>query len=428
MIQKKSITFSNFVISENSAFFNSIVQNNLSRSRLKSVVFVIEKKDISNRITHVIQKKYQSKFKYRNFAFRRSSIERRIRQILRFFIHLDVVELKTRDFDRVARFENSELFNLIVIQIDAFLEHVFFKKNSASQPLFNLRIKFKHPYPHIKNQFRNYHQNDRLALYKMKKKIHLTIIDTPKNLKVYRRNKNVNSTILLLVRYHEHLHVFFKQKANMLLQHEFHDHVIHFKKSVQFFNSVLYDMSHNEVTKLRRYLNENFNKKFIRINRFETAAFVLFVKKFDEDFRFCVNYKDFNAVIVKNRYSLFLIFEILNRFSRVKIFIKFDIIVAFNKIRIRKKNEFLIAFRIHFELFEYLIMLFDLCNEPISFQNYINDIFREYLDDFCIAYFDDILIYNDNEIEHEIHVNRILKKLSATDLQINIIKCAFHVI
>ena len=186
-------------------------------------------------------------------------------------------------------------------------------------------------------------------------------------------------------------------------------------------------MSHNEVTKFRRYLNENFNKEFIRINRFEVAVSVLFVKKLDENLRFCVNYKGLNAVILKNRYFLFLIFEILNRFNRVKIFIKLDIIVAFNKIRIRKKNEFLIAFRIHFELFEYLIMLFDLCNEPISFQNYINDIFREYLDDFCIAYLDDILIYNNNEIEHKIHVNRVLKKLFVIDLQIDIIKCTFHV-
>ena len=213
----------------------------------------------------------------------------------------------------------------------------------------------------------------------------------------------------------------------MLFQHELHDHVIYFKKNVQFFNSAFYDMNHNEITKFRRYLNENFSKKFIRINRFETAASVLFVKKFDENFRFCVNYKNFNAVIVKNRYFLFLIFEIFNRFNRVKIFIKLDIIVAFNKIRIRKKNEFLIVFRTRFELFEYLIMFFDLCNESISFQNYINDAFREYFDDFCIAYFDDILIYNNNEIEHEIYVNRVFKKLSAANLQVDIIKCAFHV-
>ena len=61
-------------------------------------------------------------------------------------------------------------------------------------------------------------------------------------------------------------------------------------------------------------------------------------------------------------------------------------------------------------------MLFDLYNKSISFQNYINNIFRKYFDDFCIAYLNNILIYNDNEIEYKIHVNRVFKKLFATNL------------
>ena len=187
-------------------------------------------------------------------------------------------------------------------------------------------------------------------------------------------------------------------------------------------------MSYNEVLKLRCYLNENFKKKIIRVNRFETIVFILFVKKFEKDFRFCVNYRDLNVVIVKNKYFLFFIFEILNRFSRVKIFIKLDIIFVFNELRIREEDEFLIAFRTRFELFEYFVMLFDLCNEFVSFQNYINDIFREFLNDFCIAYLDDILIYNDNEIEYEFHVKRVFQKLIDSNLQVNIIKCVFYII
>ena len=73
-------------------------------------------------------------------------------------------------------------------------------------------------------------------------------------------------------------------------------------------------------------------------------------------------------------------------------------------------------------------MSFGLCNESVSFQNYINNIFREYFDDFCIAYFDNILIYSDNEIEYKIYVNRVFRKLSATGLQIDIIKYVFYVI
>ena len=124
---------------------------------------------------------------------------------------------------------------------------------------------------------------------------------------------------------------------------------------------------------------------------------------------------------------LFSIFEILNRLNRVKILIKLNIIIVFNRFRIREKNEIFIAFRTRFELFEYLIMFFNLCNEIVFSQNYINDIFYEYFDNFCIAYLDDILIYNHNEVKHELHVRHVLQKFREVDLQINIIKCVFHV-
>ena len=122
-----------------------------------------------------------------------------------------------------------------------------------------------------------------------------------------------------------------------------------------------------------------------------------------------------------------LISEILNRLSRVKCFIKLNIILAFNRLRIREGDESLTAFRTRFELFEYLIISFDLCNEPASFQYYINDTLREFLDDFYIVYLDDILIYNEIEVEHEIHIKRILQKLREVELQVDIIKCEFHV-
>jgi len=72
-------------------------------------------------------------------------------------------------------------------------------------------------------------------------------------------------------------------------------------------------------------------------------------------------------------------------------------------------------------------MLFDLCNESVSFQKYINNTLHEHLNKFCTAYLNDILIYFDNELKHEIYVKLILRKLQEADFQMNIIKCKFHV-
>ncbi len=72
-------------------------------------------------------------------------------------------------------------------------------------------------------------------------------------------------------------------------------------------------------------------------------------------------------------------------------------------------------------------MLFNLCNESILFQKYINNTLHEHLNKFCITYLNDILIYFDNELKHEIYVKLILRKLQEADLQMNIIKCKFYV-
>jgi len=61
-------------------------------------------------------------------------------------------------------------------------------------------------------------------------------------------------------------------------------------------------------------------------------------------------------------------------------------------------------------------MFFDLYNKLVSFQEYINDIFREFLNKFCIAYLDNILIYNNNKLKYEIYIKFIFRKLRKASL------------
>jgi hypothetical protein len=72
-------------------------------------------------------------------------------------------------------------------------------------------------------------------------------------------------------------------------------------------------------------------------------------------------------------------------------------------------------------------MLFNLCNKSVSFQKYINNTLHEHLNKFYTAYLNDILIYFNNELKHEIYVKLILRKLQEANLQMNIIKCKFHI-
>ena len=66
---------------------------------------------------------------------------------------------------------------------------------------------------------------------------------------------------------------------------------------------------------------------------------ILFIFKKDNELRLCVNYKKLNAVIIKNRYSLFLIMKTLNRLYDVKVFIKLNLKNVYYKIRIKKDDK-----------------------------------------------------------------------------------------
>ena len=51
----------------------------------------------------------------------------------------------------------------------------------------------------------------------------------------------------------------------------------------------------------------------------------------------------------------------------------------------------------------------------------------DYLDEFVTAFVDDLLIYSENELDHEMHVKKVLEWLQAAGLQASIKKCEFHV-
>ena len=170
--------------------------------------------------------------------------------------------------------------------------------------------------------------------------------------------------------FYEFLELFSEKEANKLPPHRPYDHKINFIKKKQPGYGPLYSMSQGKFQVLKKFLDENLTKSFIRTSSSPAASPVLFVRKPNGSFRFCVNYRVFNAITMKNRYPLPLIQETLDRLARAKYFTKLDIVAAFNKIRMAEGEEWKTAFRTRYGLFESLVMNFGLCGAPSSFQNY----------------------------------------------------------
>ncbi len=233
--------------------------------------------------------------------------------------------------------------------------------------------------------------------------------------------------VKLSSKYQDFLDVFDQAQADKLSSHRSYDHKIELTSDATLFHCWAYRMSLYKLQKVKKYLNENLFKEFITSNKASYFSFVLFILKANEDLRFCIDYQKLNAIIKRNRYSLSLIDEMINKIIDCKHLIQLNIISTFNKLQMHSDSENYTIFIIALEAYKSKMLLFELINDLISFQQYMNDVLWDFLNDFCQVYLDNILIYSKTQREHKQHVKMILNRLREVSLQMNIWKCEFNV-
>ncbi len=221
--------------------------------------------------------------------------------------------------------------------------------------------------------------------------------------------------------------IFFEIKAHKLSEHDFHDHVIETLSNRDSFFDSIYNLSATELKILKDYIDEYMKKNFITEFVSSAKTLIFFVKKTNDKLRLCVNYRELNEIIIKNRYSLFFINENLNRLFETKIFIKLNVRDVFHRIRVRKENEWKTTFRCRFDHYQYRMMFFELANSSITFQVYINKTMHSYLDLFVLMYINDLLMFFSSTEKHIEHVKLMLQRLKEFNLYLKLSKCSFHV-
>ena len=114
------------------------------------------------------------------------------------------------------------------------------------------------------------------------------------------------------------------KNAKILFEHENEDHIIDLMFDAKSSYESLYIFFKIELDVLKDYLLKNLILNCIREFTNRASASMFFVFKKNDNFRFCVDYKELNALIIKNKCSFSLIDEMLNRLVSVVYFIKLD--------------------------------------------------------------------------------------------------------
>ncbi|GKA15640.1 putative reverse transcriptase domain-containing protein [Tanacetum coccineum] len=134
-----------------------------------------------------------------------------------------------------------------------------------------------------------------------------------------------------------------------------------------------YRLAPSELEELSGQIKELQDKGFIRPSSSPWGAPVLFVKKKDGSFRICIDYRELNKLIVKNRYLLPMIDDLFDQLQGSQFFSKIDL--------------------------------------------------RPYLDKFVIVFIDDILIYSKTQEEHVEHLRLVVELLKKEKLYAKFSKC-----
>ena len=123
------------------------------------------------------------------------------------------------------------------------------------------------------------------------------------------------------------------------------------------------------------------------------AAPYFYILKKDRSLQLVQDYRKLNQVTIKDKTSLPLIGEVIDKLKEAKYFNKLDLIWGYNNIWIKEEDEWKVAFLTNKGLFKPQIMHFGLCNSPGTFQRMMNSIFWELLHEEVLAnYIDNFVI------------------------------------
>lgn len=205
------------------------------------------------------------------------------------------------------------------------------------------------------------------------------------------------------------------------------DQKIHLKPGSQIPTSRLRRFSEVEDEALKKFLKQYIETGRIEVSNSSFGANVLFVRKADGTLRLCVDWRQLNAITVKDSTPLSPCAEVREHVQGKPILSSVDVSEAFFSLLLDPEDRHKTAFKTRFGLFQFTVSPMGLTNSPAAFLRLMNRIFKDMVDISVSFYMDDILIYTDTIEEHVVCVREVLSRLRANKLSLKASKCVFAV-
>src|SRR5271170_2332235 len=227
---------------------------------------------------------------------------------------------------------------------------------------------------------------------------------------------------------HEYRSIFEPSAFDELPERRKWDHAIDFKPetNIDDWKAKVYPLPKTYQGELDKFLEENLRTGRIRPSKSPIPSPFFFISKKSGDLRPVQDYRQLNAMTVKNRYPLPLIPELIDQIKSARVYSKMDVRWGYNNVRIKEGDEWKAAFITNRRCFEPTVMFFGLCNSPATFQTMMNEIFREEIaEGWLHIYMDDFLVTADTKEENIERLRQVFTKCQEHKLFFKPEKCSF---
>ena len=151
----------------------------------------------------------------------------------------------------------------------------------------------------------------------------------------------------------------------------------------------------------------------------------LLVKKKDNSYRYCIDFRQVNNITEKDKFPLPRIDTVLESLRGAKYFSSLDLKSGYYQIPIKKEDRIKTAFATDNETYCYNKMAMGLCNAASTFQRVMQSFLSPVLGRIAFVFLDDIIIFSETFEEHVNHLSEVFNLIKASGMKVSPKKCTY---
>ena len=205
-----------------------------------------------------------------------------------------------------------------------------------------------------------------------------------------------------------------------------HSHMIH-TGDAQPVSAAPYRQTPRMRAELERQLEEMQRDGIIEESNSVWHSPVVMVKKPNNEWRFCVDYRKLNAVTELMSFPIPHMSDVFDTLaqSEAEVFSTLDLRSGFWQVPLDKATKHKSAFITHQGIFEFNRLSFGMVNAPMTFQSLMTKVLKNLNFKIALVYIDDLLIFSKDFDQHLHHLNLVFDNLRSANLTLHPAKCKF---